>query len=155
MTTLTIEELLVRESIRCALETYTSAGDRGAMDELVWAFVPDARLELFGRAVEGRDAIADALGSVIADPGSLGFLRHHLTSSKIELTGTGADGWTYFIAFTPLGPDHCGLYVDHFVDDGDAWRIARRRIKVDWCHPDSPVLGADDDGWWPRGWSAR
>lgn len=156
------EELAAREAIRVALATYTNAGDRGALDELANAFTPDGSIELFGRTFEGRGAIADALGRVV-DPTAtgpdrlpLGFMRHHLTSSKIELSGGAeARGWTYFLVLTPIGLDHCGVYVDRFVPDGERWAIAHRRIKVDWADPRSMVLTpAPAGGWLPQGWAA-
>jgi hypothetical protein len=157
---MTTEELAARESIRVALSTYTNAGDRGALDELASAFTADGRLELFGRTCEGRAAIVELLGRVVdpratgPDEVPLGFLRHHLTSSKIELDGGGARGWTYFLVLTPIGLDHCGVYVDRFVPDGDHWAIAERRIKVDWADPRSLVLASQPGGGWnPRGWA--
>ncbi|MDY7105078.1 MAG: nuclear transport factor 2 family protein [Actinomycetota bacterium] len=159
---MTPDELAARASIRVAIETYTSAGDRGALDELTSAFTADGRLELFGRVCIGRAAIADALGRVVdprctgPDRRPLGFLRHHLTSSKVDLDddGRSARGWTYFLVLTPIGLDHGGVYVDRFVPDGDRWAIAERRIKVDWADPRSLVLASQvTGGWLPWGWA--
>ena len=55
-----------------------------------------------------------------------------------------ADAWTYFHVFTPLGHDHCGVYVDRFTKHGERWLISHRRIKIDWVHPGSLVIAPQD-----------
>ena len=32
---------------------------------------------------------------------------------------------TYWVAYTDIGPDHCGYYVDAFRKVGDRWLIAQ------------------------------
>lgn len=144
---MTLDEVIAREAIRYTMSVYTNAGDRGALDELVSAFAPDGTIELFGGTHTGREAIAAKLGSLI-DPNAagpdrvpLGFMRHNLTSCRIEMRGDSeANAWTYFNVLTPLGLDHCGVYVDRFAKHGDRWLIAHRRIKIDWVHPASLVI---------------
>jgi hypothetical protein len=69
------------------------------------------------------------------------FLRHNLTTRRIEFRGpTEADAWTYFFVMTPIGLDHCGVYVDRFVRQGDQWLIASRRVKIDWRAENSSML---------------
>jgi hypothetical protein len=64
---------------------------------------------------------------------------------RIELrSGSDADAWTYFHVFTPLGHDHCGVYVDRFTKHGERWLISHRRIKIDWVHPGSLVIAPQD-----------
>jgi hypothetical protein len=61
------------------------------------------------------------------------FVRHHLSTSKIELTGADtARARTYWIAYTDIGPDHCGYYLDTFRKVGEQWLIAHRRVRMDW-----------------------
>jgi hypothetical protein len=61
------------------------------------------------------------------------FIRHHLSTCHIELTGPGtARARTYWVAYTDIGPDHCGYYLDSFRKEGDRWLIAHRRIRLDW-----------------------
>src|SRR5690349_14809215 len=113
---MTIDELLAREAIRATLAAYNFSGDRGRADELAEAFAEDGTLEFGGNVYRGRAAIAAAIGGVgqRADVSGAGieprvrpFVRHHLTSSRIELrSGNEADAWTYFFVMTPIGPDH-------------------------------------------------
>jgi len=64
------------------------------------------------------------------------FVRHHLGTCKIDLTGpTTAKVRTYWVAWTDIGPDHCGVYVDDFRKVGDEWLIALRRVRKDWVSP--------------------
>src|SRR3954468_729365 len=114
-----MNELTAREAVRYTMSGYPSAGDRGALEELASAFAADGVLEMFGGAYVGRAAIIERLGAVV-DPASsgpdgapLGFMRHNLTSCRIELRSpTAADAWTYFLVNTPIGLDHSGVYVD-------------------------------------------
>ncbi len=143
---MTLDEVIAREAIRHTLSVYTNAGDRGALEELASAFLPDGVLEMFGGTFVGRAAIIERLAHVVdptaSGPGAvpLGFLRHHLTSCRIDLAGAEASVWTYFVVNTPIGLDHSGVYVDRFARVGDDWLIARRRIKVDWAHERSRVV---------------
>ena len=142
-----MDEVMAREAIRYTMSVYTNAGDRGALEELASAFAPDGALEMFGGVYVGRAAIIERLGAVV-DPASsgpdrvpLGFMRHNLTSCRIELRSpTAADAWTYFLVNTPIGLDHSGVYVDHFAASGERWLIAHRRIKVDWAHERSRII---------------
>lgn len=126
------------------MSVYQSEGDRGRVGGLASAFTDDGVLEFSGRAHQGRDAIIAALSAGTArqrDDAAAGqqvLVRHNLTSCRIELTGPGtADAWTYFNVVTPIGFDHCGVYVDRFRKVGERWLIAHRRVKVDWRHPES------------------
>jgi hypothetical protein len=144
---MTPEHALAREAIRATMSLYTFAGDRGAIAELVTAFAEDAVLELFGATYVGRDAIGAALAVTIdrdlRGPAgeTLTFLRHNLTSCRIDVDDANtAAAWTYFDVLTPVGLDHCGVYVDRFGRVGDDWLIAHRRIKIDWVHAHSLVI---------------
>ena len=146
---MTPEELLAREAIAHTQSVYNTEGDRGRLDGLLSAFTPDGVLELDRGSFTGHDEIRAALSPTVAagrsraaDPGaSRVFLRHHLTTRRIRFrSDTEADAWTYFLVTTPIGLDHCGVYVDRFVARDGAWLIAHRRVKIDWRSPDSLVL---------------
>jgi hypothetical protein len=71
------------------------------------------------------------------------FIRHHLSTSKIDLTGpVTARARTYWVAWTDIGPDHAGYYLDDFRKVGDQWLIAHRRVRLDWESPDSLYMNA-------------
>lgn len=127
---------------------YHLAGDRGRLDELASAFAEDGVLELATGELRGRTEIRTGLSAVrvtsegVSEPVRPAFVRHHLTTSHIELTGSDtARGWSYFLVMTPIGIDHSGRYVDDYVAEEGRWLIAHRRVVVEWAAPDS-ALGA-------------
>ncbi len=71
------------------------------------------------------------------------FVRHHLSTSKIDLDGAdGATARTYWVAWTDVGPDHAGYYLDTLRREDGAWRIAHRRVRLDWDSPQSLFTAA-------------
>lgn len=147
---MTVDELLAREAIRHTIASYTMAGDRLRVDEFVAVFSEDAVLETEGVPApesmrhEGREAIRawiDGFGLAMskrADTPKATFIRHHLSTCLIELIDPQtARGRTYWVAYTDIGPDHCGHYVDVLRKIGERWLISHRRIRVDWRSTDS------------------
>jgi hypothetical protein len=150
-----LQELLDREGIRQTLANYTMAGDRLRVDDFLATFTPDAIFESEGVTREksfrysGREAIKAFMqgwgrGSHDASPvHQAKFIRHHLATCQIELTGPQtAKSRTYWVAYTNLGPDHCGYYVDEFRKVGDQWLIAHRKVREDWMAHDSLYAAA-------------
>lgn len=134
-----VDEMLVREGIRAVVTRYTFHADRGRVSDLVQCFTEDGTLEFVGEwSATGRDGILAQTSSVTVDtrarPHPL--LRHHLASHHVELDGAAdASSTTYFTAYTEIGPDHVGRYVDRLrCVEGD-WLIAHRRVVVDWWAP--------------------
>jgi len=154
---MTIDDLLDRERIRHTMATYTMAGDRLRIDEFVAVFTEDAVIESEGVPAqdafryEGRAAIRqwqqrwlDGGDAAVAGP-KASFVRHHLSTSLIELDGDGtARARTYWVAYTDIGPDHAGYYLDRFRKSGDVWLIAHRRVRLDWRADDSLFATAVD-----------
>lgn len=152
---MTLDEMLAREAIRKTMAAYTAAGDRLKDAELAACFTEDGVIETEHVAeedrfrYEGRDAIRQWIGrwrERPADAGSVtqaSFARHHLTTCHIELLGADeARSRTYWQAWTDIGPDHAGYYLDSFRRVGDVWLIAHRRIREDWRSPQSLFGGA-------------
>lgn len=135
---MTIEELLDEAQIRRTMTDFNIAGDRGQIDDMVALFTDDGRMLFSGREASGRDAIRSMMSSINhkSEPGSdqppVTKLRHHVTTSRIDLAGDSATGRSYFIVFTNNGPYHMGVYVDAFRRVDDRWLIARREVRVDW-----------------------
>ena len=142
--------MLAREAIRATMAAYTAAGDRLKADAFIAVFTDDAILESDGVRrddlfrYEGRAAIRAWIDRWRDPPKDAGrthratFVRHHLSTCHIELTGPDtARARTYWAAWTDIGPDHAGYYLDTFRREGDAWRIAHRRIRLDWQSPGS------------------
>jgi hypothetical protein len=148
---MTHQELLDREAIRHTMARYTIAGDRLRLDDFLSVFTEDAIMESEGVAeedafhYEGTDQIAgwitrwtDRAGDDETSPHRATFVRHHLATSLIEFAGPDtARARTYWMAYTDIGPDHCGYYLDTFRRQGEQWLIAHRRVRLDWRSPQS------------------
>jgi hypothetical protein len=146
----TIEELLAREAIRDTMAKYNMAGDRLKVDDYAACFTEDGIMEAehadpdFTFRYEGREAIrawqARWLERTLAGEKvhEASFARHHLSTCKIDLTGAeSAQARTYWVAWTDIGPDHAGYYIDSFRKVGEQWLIAHRLVREDWRSPDS------------------
>ncbi len=153
---MTERELLDREGIRHTMASYTMAGDRLDTESFVAVFTEDAILETEGVPEsdafrhEGRDAIrgwitrwrdtAVQQGTAVH---KARFVRHHLATSLIEFEDpTLARARTYWTAYTDIGPDHCGCYLDRFRKMKEGWLIMHRRIRLDWRSPQSLMFDA-------------
>lgn len=147
---MTLDDLLAREAIRETMARYNFAGDRLKEDDFIAVFTDDAVLESEGVPAEdafryeGRGQIREWIARWRNRPEGAAathlasFVRHHLSTSLIELTGPNtARARTYWVAYTDIGPDHAGYYLDEFRREGDAWLIAHRRVRLDWRSPQS------------------
>lgn len=144
---MTLADLCAREAIRDTMARYTTAGDRLKIDDFVACFTEDAVIESEhvpqARAFryEGREAIRAWQQRWLEGAGGThgaSFVRHHLSTSTIDLVGDGtAKARTYWVAWTDIGPDHAGYYLDDFQESGGLWLIAHRRIRMDWEAPNS------------------
>ncbi|HEX7853063.1 MAG TPA: nuclear transport factor 2 family protein [Sphingobium sp.] len=147
---MTVEEMLAREAIRDTISRYTIAGDRLKVDDYAACFTEDGVMESQHEnpdsvfRYEGRAAIHDWqsrwLERTMAGEHihAATFARHHLSTCQIDLTGPDtARARTYWVAWTDIGPDHAGYYMDSFRRTGDRWLIAHRVVREDWRSPDS------------------
>lgn len=152
---MTLDELLAREAIRDTMAKYNVSGDRLKIDDYAACFTEDGIMEAehkdpaFAFRYEGREAIR-AWQRRWLDQTMSGqrvhqatFARHHLSTCKIDLTASGSSGpdtasvRTYWVAWTDVGADHAGYYLDAFRKVGDEWLIAHRRVREDWRAPGS------------------
>ena len=145
---MTLDDLIAREAIRDTIAKYNVSGDRLKVDDYAACFTEDGIIQSerapgdFIFRYEGREAIRDWQNRWLArEPGTdmvhkASFVRHHISTCKIELTGPDtATARTYWAAWTDIGPDHCGVYMDDFRRVGDDWLIALRRVRKDWVSP--------------------
>ncbi|MDB5726546.1 MAG: hypothetical protein JWQ16_3300 [Novosphingobium sp.] len=154
---MTLADLLAREAIRDTLAKYNVSGDRLKVDDYAACFTEDGIMEAehkdltFAFRYEGRETIRAwqqrwLEGTAQGGVHKATFARHHLSTSKIDLTGPDTAGVrTYWVAWTDIGPDHAGYYLDTFRKVGEDWLIAHRRVREDWRSPASlfgnPIAG--------------
>ena len=153
---MTLEEMLARESIRLAMARYTMAGDRLDTDAFAAVFTAEGILETEGVAEQdafrhvGRDEIHAWMArwrerAVAGGEGvhRASFVRHHLSTSLVELVDPGlARARTYWTAYTDIGADHGGHYLDVLRRVDATWLIAHRRVRLDWRSPGSRMFTA-------------
>jgi len=126
-------------AIQRTLAAYNLAGDRMRLEALAATFQADGVLEIPTATYRGRDAIIAGLGArrsgaspAPARPAPT-VVRHHLTTSLVTLTGPDtAEGRSYFIVFSDIGPDHAGHYQDRLRKAGDGWLFEHRSVRIDW-----------------------
>jgi hypothetical protein len=132
-------ELIAREQVRHTISAYTFGGDRGKLEELAAAFVPDGVLQIEDDDVSaGRHAIVERLSRVVTMERHPAHMHHHISgthfrsvrSSEIEVS-------SYFLVITDIGADHWGRYRDRFVPHDDRWLIAHRQVRTDGYAPES------------------
>ena len=146
-----IDTLLAYESIRQTIARYTTAGDRLRVDDFVAVFTDDAILE--AEEVGANDAFVyrgkAEIGAwlqrwrdLAMEPSAIAtqatFVRHHLSTCDIQVLGpSSAKARTYWTAYTDIGPDHCGYYVDEFRCEHGLWLLSHRKVRLDWRSPNS------------------
>jgi hypothetical protein len=125
------------QAIRTTLAAYSVAGDRMQLEALAATFTAEGILEIStGGTFHGREAIVTGLRAGGNDAQARprpSFVRHHLTTSLIELRAAqAAEGRTYFIVFTDIGADHAGFYSDKLCKVDGRWLFQHRRVMIDW-----------------------
>jgi 3-phenylpropionate/cinnamic acid dioxygenase small subunit len=146
---MTPEELCARENIRQTMANYTIAGDRLRADDFVAAFTEDGVMESEGVAeadafrYEGRADLRNWITrwrhpAAGAPTHQASFVRHHLATCQIDfIDAKTAKARTYWVAYTDIGADHGGVYLDLFRKTGETWLIAHRKVRMDWRAPNS------------------
>ena len=142
---MTDEELKARVAIADRLGSIALAGDARKADAYAACFTEDGVLAL-DREIAGREAIRAWMAgpAIIEQPKDRrpGFISHHITSSRIEITGADtAKGRTYFLVTSTAGIDHNGYYDDSFRKEGNTWLIAHRRPRTLWISPTRVLHG--------------
>lgn len=145
----TIEDLLAEAAIRDVQMRYCRGCDRMDFELLRECFHPDATTDYgyFGGSVD--DFIASAKVQI---PSFL-ITTHNTGNQNVEVNGDTAWAEHYTLATHRIAADERGPLRDfiaavRYVDrmecrDGD-WRIAHRKLVLDWTRTD-PVPGVPDD----------
>ncbi len=148
---MTLDDLLAREGIRQTMAAYTAAGDRLREGRVHRRLHRGRGARIRGGARARPVPLCRPRGDPPVDRArwreppqgtsrthQASFVRHHLSTCHIERTGPdSAQARTYWVAWTDIGPDHAGYYLDTFQRDGERWLIRHRRIRRDWQAADS------------------
>lgn len=137
---MTDEERNARAGIAKTLAAASQAGDARKAEAYAASFTEQGVLDLTqggGTAIAGRAAIhawmtaPSPIAQPVDRPG--GFISHHLTTCRIEITGPDtATVRTYWLVTSPVGLDHNGYYDDRFRKVDSDWLIERRKPRTLW-----------------------
>jgi len=136
------EELADREAIRDCLYRYSRGIDRCDEDVLRSVYWEDAFDDHVLFSGEREELIAWVLPLLRSMEASM----HLIGNILIRIHGDHADVESYYYGYHrmddgtgPFDSIQCGRYVDRFERRDDEWRIARRKVVVDWFrdHPDA------------------
>lgn len=148
-----LNERAAIEGIRKTMAEYIFYTDNGRIAEFGALFGESGEFVLpDGSSYKGGVAITALLHSHAAyfgtNPAAAppGYLRHHLTTVKISLTGDiTAEAESYFMSVTQERVDHWGKWLDQFAcDPSGRWLFARRVVITD---------GYDPAGWFANQFS--
>ena len=122
-------------AIRNVVARLAQLADDGDLEEYAGLFADDARWEMPGSAIEGREnLLAGAIERRAAGtvgPGSN--TRHVITTQAVAVDGDEAASDTYwqFWVNTATEPSVAlfGTYRDRFIRTGDGWKLAHRSIS--------------------------
>jgi len=130
-----IEELLAREEIRQRMSEYAFYNDNLDAENFATVFAEDGIFEGPITSIRGRKEIEHwkKTNKVLQANGARPeYVRHHIGTQHIVVTGDTAKATTYWTVQTDVGLDHTGYYEDDFVREKGSWRIAHRRVRVKW-----------------------
>lgn len=138
-------ELKARLGIADRLAAASQAGDARKAAAYAGCFTLDGVLDLSpggGAVLRGRETIRAWMSapSVIRQAADrpAGFVSHHLTTCKIDLTGPDtATARTYWLVTSPVGLDHNGYYDDRLRRVGDDWLLESRQPRTLWAAAES------------------
>lgn len=137
-----IEEISAYIEIQQVLYRYSRGVDRGDAELIKSVYHPEAIDEhgLFnGAGMEFADLIVKEMGRCTANG------AHHITNILIDLDGDTAKVESYFFALNPeTEPEGTvspvsGRYLDRFEQRNGEWKIAHRKVILDWSHSALPV----------------
>ncbi len=145
-----------RLAIRAAIDSYCRGVDRRDGALIKSAFHADAIDDhgpFVGNAHEFADWIVDRLSSMPV------FGQHHVTNCLIVIDSeTEARAESYYLAYHPRRDEESGRvvllqnggrYLDLFEKRDGEWRIAKRKVTVDWSRAELPGEQWDGQGNFP------
>ena len=147
-----VQYLLDRQEILDCVHRYTRALDRHD-DELLTSVFHEDAVDNHGRWVGGRDAFVAWANHECHE--KLHAHMHHITTHTCEIDGTSAHTESYVLFVHRYKDDRTvhvagGRYIDRLEKREGEWRIAVRRLVLDYRYlADGSVFG-DWDGY-PKG----
>ncbi|HXC39723.1 MAG TPA: nuclear transport factor 2 family protein [Burkholderiales bacterium] len=130
-------EVIVRECVRDVMARYNAYGDRGAIDDMVALFAPDAVMTAGERVCHGRDEIRTIFtgGAAVfktASGARAPRVKHFTTSPQIDVDSpTSARARCWYQVVMNHGLDHWGSYKDEFTVVDGRWMFKSRRVTTD------------------------
>ena len=141
---MTDADVIAHAAIRTTLAACAQAGDTRKAEAYAGCFTENGVL-ILAETYAGRAAILRwmAAPSVIPKPKTPtpGFISHHLTTCRINLTSAAAASVkTYWLVISATGLDHSGYYDDRFEEEAGQWLIASRKPRTLWVSPTSVLV---------------
>lgn len=126
-----LDQLADELEVRDLVARYADAVNRRHAEDWKETWAPDGVWHLFGRDVEGRDAVFQTWQGAM---GMFSFVLQLIHSGTVEVEGNEATGRWYLseVAHTSQGDRllTVGVYHDHCVREEGTWRFAKRRFDV-------------------------
>lgn len=139
-----LKDLCARRDIYRAICNYMRGQDRLLPQLQRSAFHDDAFIDV-GLFTGGPDGFVDFAQQLL---GSMQVAQHLMGQADIDVQGTVATGEVYFMAYHRLIEEGhnkdliiAGRYIDQYEDRGMGWKIAKRRLLVDWVRSDDATDG--------------
>ena len=138
--TITLENMLAHEQIRCCIARLARGEDRRDSALITASYWPDSVTD-YGVFAGSFD---EYLAWVVPGADAITNTQHHIGQSHIELDGDSAKVETQVISYhridyaagTSASDEHDtvigGRYLDIFEKRGGDWRIASRKMLYDW-----------------------
>lgn len=139
-----VRDLAARRDIYDVVCRYMRGQDRLLPDVQLSAFWPDADVDCGLYRGNGAGFTEFAQGFL----GGIEGAQHLMGQVQIHVHGMVADGEVYFVAWHRVleesGPKDLfvsGRYIDRYECRGGEWRIARRKLLVDWARTEDAADG--------------
>jgi SnoaL-like domain len=134
------DDLAAHTELRNLVSAYCVASDRNELETLSRCFTEDGVLAAPTQRLEGRAQIVAGL-SGSRNVWRSSFVRHHVTTCWIEVTGhETAIGRSYFLVMTDNGLDRGGVYDDEYQLTDGVWLIKLRSVTLDYVTEDTLLL---------------
>ncbi len=137
-----MSQLQDRQDILDCITRFCRGVDRLDRDLILSAYHPDA-VDDHGIFVGGREDFTDWL---LSAAGKIQSSSHMITNHSCEIDGDVAHAETYVLTASMPMKLSAGRYIDRLEKRGGVWRIAVRKLVLDWWMPtDGGATGITPD----------